>query len=139
MAIGVRFRKRKRIKYRSYVLYTGDNLPVLRGIDSDSVNFIYLNPPHNTGETQVETGDSKGISYDDTWTISDMRPEWLDEIEVRCPGALLPRLTPSSSCSTSSGSYTPSTRRVDVARAGDRKSARLLLSGGQSSGYLPRS
>ena len=86
MTIGIRLRKRRRIRTRSYDLYTCDNLPVLRGIDS--VNLIYLDPPRNTGETQVGTGDSKGISYDDTWTVSGMRPEWLDEIEVRCPGAL---------------------------------------------------
>ena len=50
MTIGIRLRKRRRIRTRSYDLYTCDNLPVLRGIDSNSVNLIYLNPPRNTGE-----------------------------------------------------------------------------------------
>ena len=47
-------------------------------------------------------------------------------------GSLCPRQTPSSSLFTSS-------KAVDVVLAGDRKSAQLLLSGGRSSGYWPRS
>ena len=52
MTIGIRLHKRRRIGTRSYDLYTCDNLPVPRGIDSHSVNLIYLNPPRNTGETR---------------------------------------------------------------------------------------
>ena len=31
----------------------GDNLPILRTTPSESVNLIYIDPPFNTGKTQV--------------------------------------------------------------------------------------
>ena len=33
-------------------LFIGDNLKYLRGINCESVDLIYLNPPRNTGKTQ---------------------------------------------------------------------------------------
>ena len=33
-------------------LFLGDNLPVLRGINTDSVDLVYLDPPRNRGKTQ---------------------------------------------------------------------------------------
>lgn len=72
-------------------LFIGDNLDVLRGINTDAVDFVYLDPPRNSGITQkggAKTRASK-VSYEDTWTADDMRPEWTNEIGVRCPDALL--------------------------------------------------
>ena len=46
MARGSEERDRRRRKAPSHVLYIGDNLPVLRGLDSNSIILIYLNPPH---------------------------------------------------------------------------------------------
>jgi site-specific DNA-methyltransferase (adenine-specific) len=31
----------------------GDNLPILKGISRSSVDLIYIDPPFNTGKTQV--------------------------------------------------------------------------------------
>ena len=71
-------------------LFIGDNLPVLRGINTDSVDLVYLDPPRNRGKTQTgRKYNGELITYEDTWTIEDMRAEWLDEIGVRCPDALL--------------------------------------------------
>ena len=71
-------------------LFIGDNLPVLRGINTDSVDLVYLDPPRNRGKTQRgRKYNGELITYEDTWTVEDMRAEWLDEIGVRCPDALL--------------------------------------------------
>ena len=71
-------------------LFIGDNLPVLRGINTDAVDLVYLDPPRNRGSTEKgRQYNGQHIEYDDTWTADDMRPEWVDEISVRCPDALL--------------------------------------------------
>ena len=31
-------------------IYTGDNLPILRGMDSETADLIYLDPPFNSGK-----------------------------------------------------------------------------------------
>ena len=71
-------------------LFTGDNLPVLRGINTDAVDLVYLDPPRNRGRTQSgRKYNGKTITYEDTWTTDNMRAEWSDEISIRCPDALL--------------------------------------------------
>ena len=72
-------------------LFIGDNLEVLRGVNTDAVDLIYLDPPRNWGTTVRAPARtrSSGVSYDDTWSAEDMRAEWIDETGVRCPDALL--------------------------------------------------
>ena len=36
-------------------IYFGDNLPILRGLDTGSVHLIYTDPPFNTGKVQRRT------------------------------------------------------------------------------------
>jgi site-specific DNA-methyltransferase (adenine-specific) len=57
-------------------IYFGDNLPILQGLESESVDLIYIDPPFNTGKVQKrttiktvqsDTGSRKGFqgkSYD---------------------------------------------------------------------------
>ena len=56
-------------------LYTMDNLPVLRSIDSETVDLIYLDPPFNSGkqwENPIGEGNKRALaSFKDTWTLSD--------------------------------------------------------------------
>ncbi|MGI9297134.1 MAG: DNA methyltransferase, partial [Gammaproteobacteria bacterium] len=56
-------------------LYTGDNLPVLRCIDSETVDLIYLDPPFNSGKQwakPIGEGDRRAVaSFKDTWELSD--------------------------------------------------------------------
>ena len=71
----------------SRTIFTGDNLDILRGINSECVDFIYLDPPFNSNETYAAPLDSeaRGAEFDDMWTLDDLKEEWIDEIELRMP------------------------------------------------------
>lgn len=73
-------------------LFIADNLPILRGIDSESVDLIATDPPFNKGvkafEGIVTAGqDKKGkkVSYKDTWTWGDVQAEWTESIRDNHP------------------------------------------------------
>ena len=59
----------------------------MRGINSECVDLIYLDPPFNSNRTYAAPLDSeaRGAEFDDVWTLSDMKEEWIDEIEYRLP------------------------------------------------------
>ena len=71
----------------SRTIFTGDNLDILRGINSDCVDLIYLDPPFNSNRTYSAPLDSaaRGAEFDDVWTLDDMKEEWVDEVELRMP------------------------------------------------------
>ena len=75
------------INVNDNTLFIGDNLDILRGLNSESVDLIYLDPPRNSGRfvRANDTAEAAGFTFDDEWTQDDMRPEWLDEIELRQP------------------------------------------------------
>ena len=68
-------------------IFIGDNLDILRGINSECIDLIYLDPPFKSDQTYAAPLDSeaKGAEFDDVWTLDDMKQEWLDEIEFRRP------------------------------------------------------
>ena len=51
-------------------LYTGDNLYILHGMNSESVDLIYLDPPFNSNRNYFAPIGSKaaGVSFKDVWT-----------------------------------------------------------------------
>lgn len=55
-------------------VFEGDNLDVLRGINSNSVDLIYLDPPFNSNKTYEAPVGSKaaGAAFKDAWTLSDV-------------------------------------------------------------------
>ena len=63
-------------------LWTGDNLDIMRGMNSESVDLIYLDPPFNSNKTYTAPMDSAaaGASFKDTWSSSDLDPAWYDEV-----------------------------------------------------------
>ena len=71
----------------SRTIFTGDNLDILRGINSECVDLIYLDPPFNSNRTYAAPLDSeaRGAEFDDVWTLNDMKQEWVGEIELRRP------------------------------------------------------
>ena len=55
-------------------LFTGDNLNIMYGMDSESVDLIYLDPPFNTKRTYSAPIGSKaaGAAFKDMWSWSDV-------------------------------------------------------------------
>ena len=55
-------------------MFTRDNLPVMRGMDSESVDLIYLDPPFNSKKQWSAPIGSKaaGAAFKDSWTLSDI-------------------------------------------------------------------
>ena len=56
------------------VVFEGDNLDVLRGINSDSVDLVYLDPPFNSNKVYEAPVGSRaaGAAFKDAWTLSDV-------------------------------------------------------------------
>ena len=68
-------------------LWTGDNLDVMRGMNSESVDLIYLDPPFNSNANYSAPIGSvaAGAAFKDTWTLSDVDEAWHGEIADRDP------------------------------------------------------
>lgn len=61
-------------------IFTGDNLPILRGLNSESIDLIYLDPPFNSNRDYAAPigSESAGAHFKDTWTLSDIDLTWVD-------------------------------------------------------------
>ena len=68
-------------------MWTGDNLPIMRGMNSESVDLIYLDPPFNSKTDYAAPIGSRaaGAAFKDTWTLSDVDVEWANLIEEKHP------------------------------------------------------
>ena len=68
-------------------MWTGDNLPIMRGMNSESVDLIYLDPPFNSKANYAAPIGSKaaGAEFTDTWTLRDIDIAWVDLIEQKHP------------------------------------------------------
>ena len=73
--------------WSNQTIWTGDNLPILRGMNSESVDLIYLDPPFNSKANYAAPIGSKaaGAAFKDTWTLSDVDAEWINLIEAKHP------------------------------------------------------
>ena len=69
--------------WKNRTMWTGDNLPIMRTMNSESVDLIYLDPPFNSKQDYAAPIGSKaaGAEFKDTWSLSDLEIEWLDLIE----------------------------------------------------------
>ena len=68
-------------------IFTGDNLPIMRGMNSDTIDLIYLDPPFNSNVNYAAPigSEAAGAEFKDTWTLSDINITWLDLIETKYP------------------------------------------------------
>jgi len=68
-------------------IWTGDNLPILRGMNAACVDLIYLDPPFNSNRTYGAPIGSKaaGASFKDAWTLDDVDLCWHGELAERNP------------------------------------------------------
>ena len=68
-------------------IWTGDNLDILRGMNSESVDLIYLDPPFNSNRNySAPVGSAAaGAAFKDTWTLSDLDVAWMGLIADEHP------------------------------------------------------
>ena len=68
-------------------LWTGDNLYILNGMNSASVDLIYLDPPFNSKRTYSASLGSKaaGTSFKDMWTWQDVDESRLEALVETYP------------------------------------------------------
>ena len=59
-------------------IFTGDNLDIMRGLESASVDLIYLDPPFNSNHNYAAPIGSKaaGAAFKDSWTWNDIDKTW---------------------------------------------------------------
>ena len=83
--------KSKSIKpnFASNTIWTGDNLPIMRGMNSESIDLIYLDPPFNSNRSYEAPIGSKaaGASFKDAWTLDDIDVCEHGELADRNPAA----------------------------------------------------
>ena len=68
-------------------VWTGDNLDVLRGMNSECVDLVYLDPPFNSNRNYAAPVGSAaaGAAFKDTWTLSDLDVAWMGLIADEQP------------------------------------------------------
>ena len=71
--------------WKNRTLWTKDNLSVMRGMNSKTIDLVYLDPPFNSNRDYVATPGSKadGASFKDTWDFSDDHRTWLADIKQK--------------------------------------------------------
>ena len=73
--------------FQHQTIWTRDNLEVMRGMNSDSVDLIYLDPPFNSGQNYAAPigSEAAGAEFKDMWTLSDVDLAWHGEIAEEHP------------------------------------------------------
>lgn len=73
--------------FKNRTLWTGDNLDIMRGMNSDSVDLIYLDPPFNSNQDYAAPigSEAAGAVFKDTWTLDDVDLAWHGEIAEKLP------------------------------------------------------
>ena len=68
-------------------MWTGDNLDIMRGMNSECVDLIYLDPPFNSNRNYSAPIGSlaAGAAFKDTWTLSDLDVAWMGLIADKEP------------------------------------------------------
>ncbi len=76
------------LNFEDQTIWIGDNLPIMRGMNSEIVDLIYLDPPFNSNADYAAPIGSQaaGAEFKDTWGLDDVKLEWHGEIEESHPG-----------------------------------------------------
>ena len=75
------------LNWASQTIWTGDNLDVMRGMNSGSVDLIYLDPPFNSNANYAAPigSEAAGAEFKDTWGLSDINLAWHGLIKADYP------------------------------------------------------
>ena len=70
------------VNWANQTLWTGDNLEIMRGMNSGCVDLIYLDPPFNSNRDYAAPIGSEEamVGFKDTWTLNDVDLAWHGEI-----------------------------------------------------------
>ena len=73
--------------FKNRTLWTGENLDIMRGMNSETVDLIYLDPPFNSNRDYAAPigSEAAGAAFKDTWTLSDVDLAWHGEIAEATP------------------------------------------------------
>ena len=76
-----------RPNFRNRTLWTGDNIDIMRGLNSETIDLIYLDPPFNSNRNYAAPigSEAAGAAFKDTWTLSDVDLAWHGEIAEANP------------------------------------------------------
>lgn len=75
------------MNFENRTLFIADNLDIMRGMNSDTINLIYLDPPFNSNRNyKAPIGSpAEGAEFKDIWTDEDVRDGWYSEIAEDYP------------------------------------------------------
>ena len=75
--------------FTSGTVWTGDNLPIMRGMNDACIDLIYLDPPFNSNRHYAAPIGSKaaGAAFKDAWTLDDIDVHEHGELADRNPAA----------------------------------------------------
>ncbi len=106
-------------------LFIHDNLPVLRGINSECIDLIATDPPFNTKRQFNAPLGSKaaGQKFDDRWRWDEVADEWHDLIETDYPAI---KELIEAAVVIEGGSIDPETGKVDTGKTKNSIAAFLV-------------
>ena len=73
------------INFKPSTIWTGDNLKIMRQMNSACVDLIYLDPPFNSKADYAAPigSEAAGAAFKDTWTLQDIDVTWIDLLEQK--------------------------------------------------------
>ena len=79
--------KSKKPNFANKTVFIGDNIDFMRGLNSESFDLVYLDPPFNSNRNYSAPIGSKaaGAAFKDTWTLDDVDLAWHGEIAESHP------------------------------------------------------
>ena len=79
--------KSKKPNFANKTVFIGDNIDFMRGLNSQSFDLVYLDPPFNSNRNYSAPIGSKaaGAAFKDTWTLDDVDLAWHGEIAESHP------------------------------------------------------
>ena len=72
------------LNVKNRTLFTADNLDIMRGVNSETIDLIYLDPPFNSNRNYAAPIGSQaaGAAFSDTWSLDDIKKEWAETLET---------------------------------------------------------
>ncbi len=73
------------MNFENRTLFIADNLDIMRGMDSGTIDLIYLDPPFKSGKQwKAPIGSpAEGAAFKDIWTDEDIKDEWHGQIAAQ--------------------------------------------------------